>query len=186
MPLSRLKPPAKSCVQPTVADRWPSPRIAAVLLFPGCGPASCLSYRPLNQLSSRFILPWRSSSSEFLRSNLPLIVSRREQTYPGSLPSSRHHRSASTFSRRLPSPRFVPSSGFLNLSTVFSALRLHRLIPSRRHVQGCRRSGASLPAQQSSLIESPCPLAVVFSSAHLRWPHGCAFALRRDRRLPRS
>ena len=77
------------------------------------------SYRPLNQLSFRFILPWRSSSSEFLRSNLPPIIFRRGQTYPGSRPSSRHHRSASTFAKvTKPSLRSVlrfsqPLDGFL-------------------------------------------------------------------------
>jgi hypothetical protein len=86
-------------------------------------------------------------------------------TYPGSLPSSRHHRSASTSSRRLPCLRFVPSSGFLNLSTASSALRLCGLVSSRSHVQGCRRSGASLPAQPCSLIRNPFPLAVVLPAA---------------------
>jgi len=77
------------------------------------------SYRPLNQLSFRFILPWRSSSSEFLRSNLPPIIFRRGQTYPGSRPSSRHHRSASTSAKvTKPSLRSVlrfsqPLDGFL-------------------------------------------------------------------------
>jgi hypothetical protein len=72
----------------------------------------------------------------------------------------------------MPCPRFVPSSGFRSLSTVSSALRLRRLVSSRSHVQGCRRSGASLPAQpavsstaraslplSSRALTGPCPAA---------------------------
>jgi hypothetical protein len=186
MPLSRLKPPAKSCVQPTVADRWPSPRIAAVLLFPGCGPASCLSYRPLNQLSSRFILPWRSSSSEFLRSNLPLMSFDASKPTQGLFP----HRGI-TGARPLfregcqalasfrpqvfsTSRRFSPPSGCTGL--------FHPVATSRvAAVQGLLSPRSRAPSSRA-----PAPLPFFFSSAHLRWPHGCAFARRRDRRLPHS
>jgi hypothetical protein len=116
--------------------------------------------------SSRFILLWCPSSSEFLRSLLPSCAFQRGPTYPGSHPSSRHHSESVHILRRLPSLRSVPSSGFRSLSTVYSALRLRGLISSRSHVQGCRRSGASLPAQRLALIEPPFPLAVVFPVAH--------------------
>jgi hypothetical protein len=54
-----------------VAARWPSPRIPCPACFHARPPASRRATVPLNQLSSRFILRWRSPSSEFLRSNLP-------------------------------------------------------------------------------------------------------------------
>lgn len=87
--------------------------------------------------------------------------------------------------RRMPCPRFVPSSGFRNLSTVSSALRLRRLVSSRSHVQGCRRSGASLPAQRCWLNASPFPRAVVIQSPHRSLPGNSLSRLAR-RRMPRS
>jgi hypothetical protein len=47
--------------------------------------------------------------------------------------------------RELSDSRYVPSSGFLNLSTVCSTLRRCRLITSRSHVQGSPFRGFSRP-----------------------------------------
>jgi hypothetical protein len=77
------------------------------------------SYRSPEPASSRLILLWRSSSSEFLRFDLLPASFDASSTYPGSLPSSRHHRSASTFAKvAMPSLRSVlrfsqPLDGFL-------------------------------------------------------------------------
>jgi hypothetical protein len=170
------------CVAP-VAARWPSPRrrLPPVSMQKLRLPVELPSPEPA---SSRFILPWRPSSSEFLRSHRPPAVFRRGLTYPGSRPSSRHHSERVHFSRRLPSLRSVPSSGFRNLSTVFSALRLRGLLSSRSHVQGCRRSGASLPAQPCSLIRNPFPLAVVLPAARRSFCRLSAFASHRPDRVP--
>jgi len=58
-------------VQPRSRVRWPSSRVPSIVCFHAIG-GFLSSYRPLNQLSFRFILPWRSSSSEFLRVHLLL------------------------------------------------------------------------------------------------------------------
>jgi len=58
--------------------------------------------------------------------------------------------------------RYVPSSGFLSLSTAYSATRLDGLVPSRRHVQGSSPfRGFSPPAAvpDSSSGRAPLPLA---------------------------
>jgi hypothetical protein len=163
VPLSRLEWPAKVFVQ--LRSRFVGlPRARRVRLFP-CGRFGFLVELPSPEpASSRFILPWPSSSSEFLRSNLPPAAFAGGTPTQGLFPHRGITEVRPHFSRRLPSPRYVPSSGFRNLSTVSSALRLYRLVSSRSHVQGSSRSGASLPAQPSSLIESPCPLVVVVPS----------------------
>ena len=96
----------------------------------------------------------------------PTCIFRCRLTYPGSRPSSRHHRSASTIREGChalasfrpqvfsTSRRFSPLSGFAGLFHPAS------------HVQGCRRSGASLPAQPRSLLESRFLLAVAVQSPH--------------------
>lgn len=79
---------------------------------------------------------------------------------PGFRPSSRHHQCASTFAR-LPSPRFVPSSGFRSLSTVFSALWLRGLFHPRATSRVRSRSGAShshAAPPPSSGVAPPLPL----------------------------
>lgn len=77
-----------------------------------------------------FSLPRRVASSELLRLRLrppPFGAGH----LPGFVPSSRHHRRASTLSREASNPRYVPSSGALSLSTAFSALRLRGLFHPR-------------------------------------------------------
>jgi hypothetical protein len=116
-------------------------------------------------------VPWASyvqvhpslaiSSSEFLRSLLPLGIFRSEHAYPGFRPSSRHHREASTgregrhaltwfrpqaFSA---SRRFAPLSGFTSL---FHPVATSRVVA----VQGVL-SPRSRPS--SSEVLAPLPLS---------------------------
>jgi hypothetical protein len=158
------------CVAPA-AVRWPSPRSLPSTCFHAAAsiPVELPSPEPA---SSRFILPWQS-----LLLRVPSLKSPAHRLSTTSSPTQGlfPHRGivgARPQLRRLPSPRYVPSSGFLNLSTVFSALRLCELIPSRSHVQGCRRSGASLPAQTDALIERRFPLAVVLMTTARVGPSG--------------
>jgi hypothetical protein len=128
-------------------------RFRAVLRFPVELPSP-------EPASSRFILPWRPSSSEFLRSHLSPTVSRRGLTYPGSRPSSRHNQSASTrregcqalasfrpqvFST---SRRFSPPSGFAGF---FHPAATSRVVA----VQGLLSPRSRAP---SSRAASPLPL----------------------------
>jgi hypothetical protein len=98
----------------------------------------------------------------------PAEIFRPPPTYLGFVPL-RDITGARPLVRRMPSLRFVPSSGFLNLATVCSGHRLCELVPSRSHVQGSLRSGASLSAQPRSLSRAICPHAVgVDRSSHRR------------------
>jgi hypothetical protein len=82
----------------------------------------------------------------------PDWVSALFATSPGGVHSTRGR----------PTHRYVPSSGFLSLSTACSTARLGRPVPSCRHVQGSHhRSGASTPAAaEPSSSAGSCPLAV--------------------------
>jgi hypothetical protein len=122
--------------------------------------ASLSSYRPLNQLRpgsfSLGVPPPQSSFAQISRGHLSTAAYLpRVSSLIAASPERVH------ISRRMPGLRYVPSSGFRSLSTVSSALRLRGLVPSRSHVQGCRRSGASLPAQPaaSSAARAPVPLS---------------------------
>lgn len=78
---------------------------------------------PLIAFASRFILPCSLSSSEFLRSESRLQSFRRRlPAWVSSLFATPPERVHSP--RGFPSPRYVPSSGALSLSTFYSALRL--------------------------------------------------------------
>jgi hypothetical protein len=94
----------------------------------------------------------------------PPAAFRPQARLTGSRPSSRHHRAASTHRGGRPALRYVPSSGFRSLSTVCSAIRLGRRVPSCRHVQGSfHRSGVSLPPQlrlPHRKAHAPMPLPV--------------------------
>jgi len=58
-------------------------------------------------------------------------------------------------------PRYVPSSGFCNLSTAFSTFPLCGLVSSRCHVQGSSRSGVLSPSRRGrDSSPRPCPRAV--------------------------
>jgi hypothetical protein len=88
------------------------------------------------------------------------VLSGRGPTYPGSLPS-RDITGRRPLARGLPSPRFVPSSGFRNLSTVSSADKLCELVPSRSRVQGLAVQGLLSPRSRALSSRACCPLAVV-------------------------
>jgi len=62
--------------------------------------------------------------------------------------------------RRLPSPRYVPSSGVLNLSTAYSTTQLCRLISSCSRVQGVPVQGILSPHSGLPRRKYSCPLAV--------------------------
>jgi len=101
------------------------------------------------------------SSSEFLRlDSSPGSPFGPSFTCLGSLPSSRLHSSAATFSRRLPRPRFGPSSGFLNLSTFFSALQLTGLFHPAATSRVSPVQGLLSPCSHPSSSEGACPQAV--------------------------
>jgi len=62
-------------------------------------------------------------------------------------------------SRGFPSPRYVPSAGAHNLSTAFSAPRLHGLVSSRSRIQGVSLvQGYPLRAAVGSSSDRPAPL----------------------------
>jgi hypothetical protein len=74
----------------------------------------------------------------------------REQAYcQGSVPL-RDVTGCVHSSRGFPSPRYVPSAGVLNLSTAFSASRLHGPISSRSRLQGLSLvQGVTFSSQRS-------------------------------------
>lgn len=117
--------------------------------------------RPL-ALSSQVHLSTAKSSSEFLRDHQPARGLSARARLTGSRPSSRHHRAASTHRGWHPALRYVPSSGFLSLSTACSATQLGRPVPSCRHVQGSLSPfrGFSPAAAGPPSSGSPCPHAV--------------------------
>lgn len=120
-----------------------------------------------------------SSSSEFLRSLLPLGVFRPEHAYLRFSPSSRHHQGAATSRRRMPclhflvfrsqafttSQRFAPPLGFAGLFHPAATFRV-------RAVQGLL-SPRSCPI--SSTGHAPLP----FSSFVLTAPEGTVARLGR-------
>lgn len=133
--------------------------------------------RPLASIESSFILPAPISSSEFLRHSLPLRALRPELTARVLGPlhdiTGRVHQS-----RGSPGPRSVPSSGYRNLATSFSALRLAGLFRpaamSRVHtVQGLCFPRAAVHPRRVSFY----PHAVAPHCAHLaraKWPRNKA------------
>jgi hypothetical protein len=122
---------------------------------------------------SWFILPCGLSSSEFLRFYSRSIPFDAELYLPGFRPSSRYHR-VRPLSTGVPK---LPLRSAHRLSQPLGGLlrpRLRGLVPSRNHVQGSSRPGASPSVQRPSLVGKNCPLAVVRS------------ALTTRRQLPRS
>lgn len=104
-------------------------------------------------------------------SSVPARLFRYEPYLPG-FPPSLDISLPRPQARGVPSPRFVPSSGDLNLSTVYSACRVCRLVSSRSRAQGSLSvQGLIHPAQRSALSSSsaPSPLALDTSPAS-EWP----------------
>jgi len=77
-------------------------------------------------------------------------------------PSSRHPRRASTFTREVSNPRFVPSTGVRSLPTVFSALRLRSFFHPRAVSRALPVQGLLSPhsCPPSSGGAAPLPLAL--------------------------
>lgn len=90
-----------------------------------------------------------------------------------SLPLRDITRKQLRFFAELPTPHFVPSSGFRNLSTVSSALELAGLFHPAATSRVIFRSGASLPPQPPFLIGRSLPPCCCCSAAHT---HGPTFA----------
>lgn len=84
----------------------------------------------------------------------------------GFRPSSRHHPCAATQPRKLPRSRFVPSSGFRNLSTFCSALGLADLFHPAATSRVLPVQGLLFPRSHPSSSEGACPLAVAPPRAH--------------------
>jgi len=117
---------------------------------PSPGPCESGSFsRVSSPLRSPFAVPPATLPNHFARMAV----------LPGSLPSSRRHRGCPLI-REHAFSRYVPSSGFLNLSTVCATFRFCRLVSSRCHVQGFFRSGVSPVPQPSRLVAGACPRAV--------------------------
>lgn len=139
--------------EPTVVqDPFPCPR-----------PGRETARRPQERVAPgsdrlRFV-PFRvpSSSAPALR------LSAQSNTCPEFPPSSRHRRS-----RPLAAQAATPAlCSALRLSQPLGGLlrpRLHGLVPSRNHVQGSSRTGASPSVQRPSLVGKNCPHAVVRSA----------------------
>jgi hypothetical protein len=107
----------------------------------------------IDSIKSRLILPYRRSSTKFLRSQTSPRVFRRQLTCYGFQPSRDFTSTRLRFARRPPVLRFGPSSGFRNLSTVSSASKLAGLFHPAATPRVRSRSGASLPSQPSTLVE---------------------------------
>jgi hypothetical protein len=116
----------------------------------------------------RFIPLCSRSSSEFLRSlSRPLPFGCGP--YCQGLVPLRGLTGCVHLCRGFPSPRYVPSAGVLNLSTAFSAHRLHGPVSSRNRVQGVSLvQGLPFSAQRSCPRRNDLP------------PCRCSTAARQD------
>jgi hypothetical protein len=117
------------------------------------------AHRPLVPYVPRFILVRTVSPSEFLRPH-----SRPEPFGAGpsarvSVPLRDITRTRPQ-SRKLPKPRFIPSSGSLNLPTVCSARELRGLFHPRAASRAPPVQGLLSPRSGPSLVEKAGPLAV--------------------------
>jgi hypothetical protein len=118
-----------------VRSTVPPVRLKTELILPGATP-----------LQSAFVrAPRRSPCDD--RLHLPL----------GFVPSSRHQSKAATFVRRASHAPLRSVLRFSQPRDGFFRSRPRGPIPSRSHVQGCLRSGASLPPQPPFLIEKSLP-----------------------------
>jgi hypothetical protein len=131
-------------------------------LFP-CS-ASILNNQPSpGARCSWFILPCGLSSSEYLRFCSRQAPFDAELYLPGFRPSSRYHR-ARPLDTEVPK---LPLRSAHRLSQPLDGLlrpQLRGLVPSRSHVQGSSRTGASPSVQRPSLVGKNCPHAVVRSA----------------------
>lgn len=113
----------------------------------------------------RVIQPFGDSSSEFLRLQHRSPVFRRELYLPGVSALFTTSLTGVHVRKDIPSPRFVPSSGALSLSTFFSAHELAGLFHPAAVFRTHPVQGLILSAQPYFLVESLlCPLVVVAAS----------------------
>lgn len=91
----------------------------------------------------------------------PLGRFRSPLPYLGSAPLRDNVRSR-LLTREYTFSRYVPPSGFLNLSAVYSDSERCGLVPSRSHVQGSFRPGVSPDPQPPQLIAGSFPHEVGF------------------------
>jgi hypothetical protein len=132
------------------------------------GASNSPSGRSLNKLL-RFIPSCSRSSSEFLRSLSRPPIPFGSGPYCQGLVPLRGSTGCVHFTRGFPSPRYVPSAGALNLSTAFSAHRLHGLVSSRSRVQGVSLvQGNAFSPQRSCPLRNDLP------------PCRCSMAARQD------
>lgn len=110
--------------------------------------------RPLEQAPG-----WASTlaplQSSFVSSPAPLLSKRRPPTGVSFLIAASS--GASTEREASQNPRYVPPSGFLDLSAVSSALRLRGFVAPRSHVQDFSVQGVCLSAQPPSLVGKSVP-----------------------------
>jgi hypothetical protein len=146
-----------------VSGRPTSYRVTRGVLRSACfhAPQGLTDPTVLRPLRAGFILSCLVSSSELLRRSSFSFLSERS-VLPGFRPSSRHHRQRPP-ARKHSRSRYVPSPGFRNLSTAFSASGVaglsHPAATSR-----VLRSGVSLGPQPRRLVAGRFPLAVVVRS----------------------
>jgi len=96
-------------------------------------PLSCLHLPTVLRIFRiGFILSCLVASSKFLRS---FSLAARRHVLPGFLSSSRLLRRCPLGARLSTVSRYVPSSGFRNLSTVYSTLRIGGFVSPHCHVQ---------------------------------------------------
>jgi hypothetical protein len=125
-------------------------------LFP-CPALTYPSDRPLVRVRSRFILPCRRSSSEYLLAKHPLRAFPLEAlTYPGSRSSSRHHQAASTHRGKCQSPLRSAPRLSQPLDGLLRSLAV-RVYFTPKPRPGFDRSGASLSVQPHNLIGRTLP-----------------------------
>jgi hypothetical protein len=118
-------------------------------------------------LRTGFILSCLVSPSEFLRRSSRLALS-GSPVLPG-VPSLFATSPVRVHSARgLPGPRYVPPSGFLNLSAACSALRLCGFVAPRSHVQGSYRPGVSPGSQPCLARRQAVPPCRCHPTAHRR------------------
>lgn len=114
-----------------------------------------VAHRPSPEFNPRLILPWSGSPSEFLLFNHHSTPFGSSGPHQGFGPLGDITK-AQQLARGFPGPRYVPTSGFLSLPPVYSALRLASLFhPAATSRTSC--SGASPSTRPSFLIGKRLP-----------------------------
>jgi len=131
---------------------------------------SCLSSRPSPDPSGpgSFSRVRLSSTESLCRPFRPPLSSRHHAARVSSLYATSPCGVTIPLSRvrEIPLSRYVPPSGFLSPSTVYSSARLCGLVASRCHVQGSLRSGVSPGLQPSPSRRRAVPPCRCRPTAH--------------------